>query len=63
MVEELEQIGVNEIACLIDFGVEDDAVMESLGYVDELRQVCDSARDSLDVDDAVREFSEDIDDV
>ncbi|HET6977263.1 MAG TPA: MupA/Atu3671 family FMN-dependent luciferase-like monooxygenase [Pyrinomonadaceae bacterium] len=61
MVGELEQIGVNEIACLIDFGVTDEAVMESLGYVDELRQVCDSARDSVDVDDVVRDFSEAID--
>jgi natural product biosynthesis luciferase-like monooxygenase protein len=61
MVEDLEQMGVNEIACLIDFGVENDAVMESLGYVDELRQVCDSARDSMDLNDTVREFSEAID--
>jgi natural product biosynthesis luciferase-like monooxygenase protein len=60
MVGELEQIGVNEIACLIDFGVDDEAVMESLGYVDELRQACGAgARVSLD--DAIREFSEDMD--
>jgi natural product biosynthesis luciferase-like monooxygenase protein len=60
MVRDLEQIGVNEIACLIDFGVDDDSVLESLGYVAELKQslINDSVRPLLD---SVREFSAEID--
>jgi natural product biosynthesis luciferase-like monooxygenase protein len=37
MVERLAAIGVDEIACLVDFGVDTPAVLRSLGYVDELR--------------------------
>ncbi len=33
----LKEIGVDEIACLIDFGVDNEAVLESLEYVDQLR--------------------------
>ena len=33
----LKEIGVDEIACLIDFGVDADAVFESLEYLDQLR--------------------------
>jgi natural product biosynthesis luciferase-like monooxygenase protein len=36
-VEKLTQAGVDEVACLIDFGVEIDRVMESLGKINELR--------------------------
>jgi natural product biosynthesis luciferase-like monooxygenase protein len=36
--EALYEIGVDEIACLIDFGVETDAVLSGLGHLDELRQ-------------------------
>jgi natural product biosynthesis luciferase-like monooxygenase protein/FkbM family methyltransferase len=38
MVGRLKAIGVDEIACLIDFGVEADAVISSLTYLDELRR-------------------------
>lgn len=38
MVEQLKEIGVDEIACLIDFGVDEDAVLEGLRYLNELRQ-------------------------
>src|SRR5258708_20137273 len=34
MVERLEGIGVDEIACLIDFGVEFDSTLQSLEYLD-----------------------------
>lgn len=38
MVERLQAIGVNEIACLIDFGVDVPSVMSSLHLLDALRQ-------------------------
>jgi natural product biosynthesis luciferase-like monooxygenase protein len=39
MVERLKEIGVNEIACLIDFGVENDATLASLHWINELKKV------------------------
>ncbi|WP_405481344.1 MupA/Atu3671 family FMN-dependent luciferase-like monooxygenase [Streptomyces anulatus] len=36
--EKLYEIGVDEIACLIDFGVDTDNVLNSLVHLDELRQ-------------------------
>lgn len=48
-VRRLNAIGVDEIACLIDFGVRNDLVMESLAYVDEL-----AARFSENRDNAAR---------
>ncbi len=38
-VEKLKQFGVDEIACLIDFGVAADDVLASLPYLDELRRM------------------------
>jgi natural product biosynthesis luciferase-like monooxygenase protein len=37
IVDQLRDVGVDEIACLIDFGVPVDAVIESLAYLDQLR--------------------------
>ena len=37
MIDTLKDIGVDEIACLIDFGVDQDIVLESLGQLDALR--------------------------
>jgi natural product biosynthesis luciferase-like monooxygenase protein len=39
-VAELRSMGVDEIACLIDFGVEYESVMEGLKYIHKLKQVC-----------------------
>jgi natural product biosynthesis luciferase-like monooxygenase protein len=39
MVAHLNEIGVNEIACLIDFGVESDAVMSSLHSLKHLKDI------------------------
>ncbi|MFM2070060.1 MAG: hypothetical protein RLZZ623_323, partial [Actinomycetota bacterium] len=39
MVDVLKGIGVNEIACLVDFGVSTDVVLESLPHLDELRRL------------------------
>lgn len=41
MVHRLTAIGVNEIACLIDFGVDTDTVLASLPHLDELRRHSD----------------------
>lgn len=39
MTDRLRQIEVDEIACLIDFGVEPDAVLAALPLLDELREL------------------------
>jgi len=39
MVEKLRSIGVNEACCLLDFGVDVPAVMDSLQYLAELRRL------------------------
>ncbi len=39
MVDRLKSIGANEVACLIDFGVDTDVVLESLTHLDRLRQM------------------------
>lgn len=48
MVESLKEIGVDEIACLIDFGVDAESVLESLGHLNRLRErsVAASERDA-----------------
>jgi natural product biosynthesis luciferase-like monooxygenase protein len=38
MVEALSGVGVDEIACLVDFGVETDVVLESLLHLNRLRE-------------------------
>ena len=47
MVEQLRAAGVDEIACLIDFGVETDAVLEHLVHLDSLRVM---VNDKVEVD-------------
>jgi natural product biosynthesis luciferase-like monooxygenase protein len=39
MVDRLKSIGANEVACLIDFGIDVDVVLESLTHLDRLRQM------------------------
>ena len=38
MVERLKAIGVNEIACLVDFGIDFQSTMDSLSHLDHIRQ-------------------------
>jgi len=38
MVEQLKAIGVDEIACLVDFGVDSESVLQSLVYLNEVRE-------------------------
>jgi natural product biosynthesis luciferase-like monooxygenase protein len=37
LIDRLIKVGVNDVACLIDFGLDFDSVMRSLEYLDELR--------------------------
>jgi natural product biosynthesis luciferase-like monooxygenase protein len=42
MIDKLYEIGVDEVACLIDFGVDHGSALEGLHYLDELRRRCES---------------------
>ncbi len=42
MVDSLKGIGVNEVACLIDFGIDTDEVLDSLPLLDRIRQECNA---------------------
>jgi len=43
-VEKLAEVGVTEVACLIDFVQDFDSVIQSLPYLNQLRQKCDVAQ-------------------
>ncbi|MFF1904868.1 amino acid adenylation domain-containing protein [Kitasatospora sp. NPDC058218] len=45
MVDRLSEVGVDEIACLVDFGVPADEVLAALTHLDELRRLAGSAHD------------------
>jgi natural product biosynthesis luciferase-like monooxygenase protein len=49
MVDRLKGIGVDEIACLIDFGVPSDVVIAHLPHLNELRQRANGSRDERDL--------------
>ncbi|MCX6047111.1 MAG: amino acid adenylation domain-containing protein [Chloroflexi bacterium] len=38
-VQRLQAMGVNEVACLVDFGIDEDIVLEGLGHLEQLRQL------------------------
>jgi natural product biosynthesis luciferase-like monooxygenase protein len=44
MIEKLKAIGVDEVACLIDFGVDVDSVLESLDHLVVLRELSNQAQ-------------------
>ena len=43
MIDQMVDIGVNEVACLIDFGLDLPSVMQSLLYLNKLREQYQSA--------------------
>ena len=43
MIDRLKAIGVDEVACLIDFGVNFDAVLSSLHHLDTLREISNTS--------------------
>jgi hypothetical protein len=50
-IRRFERLGVNEIACLIDFGIETEYVMESLEYLSRLKDsVAARGREAADED-------------
>ncbi|RKH21367.1 LLM class flavin-dependent oxidoreductase [Corallococcus sp. CA047B] len=50
MVERVRELGVNELGCLIDFGIDADAVLENLPALDQLRRLAErDGRRSSDV--------------
>jgi len=40
MIERVRAIGVDEVACLIDFGVDTDVALEHLRHLDRVRELC-----------------------
>ncbi|MGG6293712.1 MupA/Atu3671 family FMN-dependent luciferase-like monooxygenase [Leptolyngbya sp. AN02str] len=38
LVQQLQQIGVNEIACLLDFGLDTELILQNLPYLNQLRE-------------------------
>jgi len=48
MIDRLKAIGVDEVACLIDFGVDTDSVLASLGRLDRLRELSKRDREEDD---------------
>jgi natural product biosynthesis luciferase-like monooxygenase protein len=57
MIERLKAIGVDEVACLIDFGVDVDSVLEGLNHLNTLKKICEKATrsDSASLSDFVSE--------
>jgi natural product biosynthesis luciferase-like monooxygenase protein len=46
LVEQLKDIGANEMACLIDFGIDHDVVLDNLVHLDALRRLANPAANS-----------------
>jgi natural product biosynthesis luciferase-like monooxygenase protein len=60
LIWELEQIGVGEIACLIDFGVDPEAVLGGLEHLDRLCALTSDQARSREAGQAVEAFLEDL---
>ena len=43
MVDRLKEMGVDEVACFIDFGVDNDSVINSLKHLNELKKLSESS--------------------
>jgi natural product biosynthesis luciferase-like monooxygenase protein len=61
-VHELESIGVDEIACLVDFGVDADAVIRSMQYLNQLREEVCALEESVSAARMLNDFSEVLED-
>jgi natural product biosynthesis luciferase-like monooxygenase protein/amino acid adenylation domain-containing protein/non-ribosomal peptide synthase protein (TIGR01720 family) len=49
MVQRLQEIGVDEIACLIDFGIGGDIVLDNLRYLNSLRKLANGSDDPAEI--------------
>lgn len=47
MIERLKQVGVDEVACLIDFDSNCDSVMKSLLYLKDLKDICSLEKEKI----------------
>lgn len=56
LVQELEDIGVDELACLIDFLPDRDAILEGLSYLDELRSTFSADTLNQSIAETIDEF-------
>ncbi len=54
-IDRLNDLGVDEVACLIDFGVDDDEVLASLEHLDRLRRLVNTAVSTTDTTDGAAE--------
>lgn len=52
-VEKLRTVGVDEIACLIDFGVDTESVLSSLRYLKVLKETCETKSTQRRVEDGI----------
>ena len=50
-IDRLKELGVDEVACLVDFGVDEASVLESLVHLDELRRLTNAQSSDDDDDD------------
>ena len=57
----LQEIGVDEIACLIDFLEDDEAILQSLTYLEELREMCSATAGDKATTEALNDFLEYLD--
>ena len=46
LIDQLKTAGIDEVACLIDFGVENDIVLDSLQHLDTMRQLANPVNDA-----------------
>lgn len=60
LVKRFEEIGVSEIACLIDFGVDPELVGESLHYLNDLREMCSMSGSADAMEESISEFMADL---
>ena len=58
---QLQEIGVDEVACLIDFIEDDEAILQSLSYLDELREMCSETAFNKATTEALNDFLECLD--
>jgi natural product biosynthesis luciferase-like monooxygenase protein len=61
LIWRLESISVNEVACLVDFIADKEAVLESLAHLDELRAACSPESVRGGVRETVSAFMESLD--
>src|SRR6185369_10484827 len=50
VIKRLKEIEVDEVACLIDFGVDTNSVMSSLRHLDEVRKLSNRKKDQASID-------------